>query len=398
MASYTLYGAPVSLYTGKARSYLRRQGIDFVEVLPGSERYLNHVVPTVGRWIIPCVETPDGDIIQDGADIIDHFEKGVGQALRAFNCYPDSPVLLAISHLFELFGGEGLLRPAMHYRWNFDEMNLDFLQAEFAMLIPPKPGGTAEEAREAFLHNSGRMRKAAVAFGVTAETGPAIEASFEEWLDLFSAHLVDHPYLLGGQPTIGDFGLIAAMWAHLYRDPAPALLIKQRAPRVGRWVERMTTSDPYLHEYDGSTDLIVDDAIPDTLLAMMRYVGQEYLGELAAHVEVANQWLVANPDIEPGTNGLDNPAARGLTAGRGVERGGAASFDWRGQQISTTVMPYRFWLMQRLHDDLASASPDEQDRARQVFQAGDAESILDLRTIRRVERDGHLEIWGPIEA
>ena len=43
--TYTLYGAPVSLYTGKARSYLRTQGIDFVEVAPGSERYLKHVVP-----------------------------------------------------------------------------------------------------------------------------------------------------------------------------------------------------------------------------------------------------------------------------------------------------------------------------------------------------------------
>ena len=146
--TYTLYGAPVSLYTGKARSYLRRQGIDFVEQAPGSDRYLNHVVPTVGRWIIPCMETPDGTIVQDGADIIDHFEKGPGQELRQFSVYPDSPVLLAISHLFELFGGEGLLRPAMHYRWNFDEQNLAFLSSEFAILVP---GGTHDD--EAFLHN-----------------------------------------------------------------------------------------------------------------------------------------------------------------------------------------------------------------------------------------------------
>ena len=74
--TYTLYGAPVSLYTGKARSYLRKQGIDFVEMSPGSERYLNEIVPKVGRWIIPCMETPDGEIIQDGVDIIDHFERG----------------------------------------------------------------------------------------------------------------------------------------------------------------------------------------------------------------------------------------------------------------------------------------------------------------------------------
>ena len=124
--TYTLYGAPVSLYTGKARSYLRTQGIDFVEVAPGSERYLDHIVPIVGRWIIPCLETPDGEIVQDGADIIDHFEKGAGRGLRRFSAYPETPVLLAVGHLFELFGGEGLLRPAMHYRWNFDEQNLAF--------------------------------------------------------------------------------------------------------------------------------------------------------------------------------------------------------------------------------------------------------------------------------
>ena len=36
--TYTLYGAPLSLYTGKARSYLRRQGIAFREEQPGGER------------------------------------------------------------------------------------------------------------------------------------------------------------------------------------------------------------------------------------------------------------------------------------------------------------------------------------------------------------------------
>ncbi|MYH88457.1 MAG: glutathione S-transferase, partial [Acidimicrobiaceae bacterium] len=182
--TYTLYGAPVSLYSGKARSYLRSQGIDFVETSPGSERYLNHVAPTVGRWIIPCLETPDGTIIQDGADIIDHFEKGDGRSLRRFSAYPDSAVLLAVAHLFELFGGEGLLRPAMHYRWNFDDENLQFLISEFALLSPLSL--SAEQAEQAFLHSSGRMRKEPVGFGVTTESPPAIEAAFAEFMAMFS--------------------------------------------------------------------------------------------------------------------------------------------------------------------------------------------------------------------
>lgn len=392
--TYTLYGAPVSLYTGKARSYLRTQGIDFVEMAPGSDRYLNHIVPTVGRWIIPCLETPDGTIIQDGADIIDHFDLGDGMAHRRWSARPESPTLLAISHLFEVFGGEGLLRPAMHYRWNFDEQNLDFIMSEFALNMPQSL--TEEQANEMFLKSSGRMRKAATVFGVSPESQPLIESAFEEWLDLFSAHLVDHPYLLGGRPTLGDYGLIAAMWAHLFRDPAPTLLIKKRAPRVGRWVERMSSNEPYLHEYGGSVEpeLIDDQEVPETLLAMMRFVGEEYLPEIAAHVEVANEWLAEHPEIEAGTNGLENPANRGLVAGR--DPGGAATFDWRGIQITTGVMPYRFWLMQRLHDDLAAAGSDDQQRARAAFTAGGVEEFLDLRTIRRVERAGHLEVWGPL--
>ena len=392
----TLYGAPVSLYTGKVRSYLRTQGIDFVELSPGSDRYLNHVVPTVGRWIIPCLETPDGEIIQDGADIVDHFDLGDGQEHRRFSVRPESPTLLAISHLFEIFGGEGLLRPAMHYRWNFDELNLEFIMSEFALNMPQSL--TEEQAREMFLKSSGRMRRAAVVFGVAPESQPLIEAAFEEWLDLFSAHLADHPYLLGGRPTLGDYGLIAAMWAHLFRDPAPSLLIKRRAPRVGRWVERMTTSEPYLHEYGGEVepDLIDDTDLPETLLAMMRFVADEYLPEITAHVEVANEWLAARPEIEEGTNGLADPAARGLAVRGGPAGEGTATFDWRGIQITTGVMPYRFWLMQRLHDDLAAAGADEQQRARDGFRLGGVEQILDLRTIRRVERSGHLEVWGPL--
>lgn len=390
--TYTLYGAPVSLYTGKARSYLRKQGIEFVEVSPGSERYLNDIIPIVGRWIIPVLEKPDGTIIQDGADIIDYFEKGDGQAQRRFPAYPESPALLAISHVFELFGGEGLLRPAMHYRWNFDEENLAFLISEFALLTPSSL--TAEQAEQVFLHNSGRMRKAAVSFGVTPETAPLIEAAFHEWLDLFSAHLVDHPYLLGGRPTIGDFGLIAAMWAHLFRDPAPQSLVKRHAPRVGRWVERMTTCEPYEHEYSSSTDLIDDEAVPETLLAMMRFVSEEYLPEISAHVEVANQWLGEHPDLVAGTNGQDDPAARGLSSGRGLSGGGAATFEWRGIDITTGVMPYRIWLMQHLHDDLAVADADAQNHTREIFRAGGLETLLDLRTLRRVERAGHLEVWG----
>ncbi len=148
--------------------------------------------------------------------------------------------------------------------------------------------------------------------------------------------------------------------AHLYRDPEPPLLIKQHAPRLGRWVERMSTSEP---------------------------AHAEYLPEISAHVGFANHWLDERPDIEDGTNGLDEPASRGI---------GSVEFPWRGITIRTEVTPYRFWLMQRLHDAVAECGPDEQSRVRDLFRSVELEPLLDLRTARRVGRNGHLEVWGPV--
>ncbi|PHY13768.1 hypothetical protein CSW58_03550 [Caulobacter sp. B11] len=93
------------------------------------------------------------------------------------------------------------------------------------------------------------MRKAMAGFGVNEQSIPLIEAAYEEFLDLFDAHLAHAPYLLGGRPTIGDYGLIGPLFAHLARDPYPSLLMKRRAHRVWRWVERMNSADLDSAEY-----------------------------------------------------------------------------------------------------------------------------------------------------
>ena len=96
---YTLYAMRASLYSGKARSYLIKQGIDYVEVVPGTRRFLEEIVPKIGRWIIPTLETPDGEIIQDSTEIIDWFEK---RDLARRSAYPTTPRQLAVAHVFEL--------------------------------------------------------------------------------------------------------------------------------------------------------------------------------------------------------------------------------------------------------------------------------------------------------
>ena len=113
------------------------------------------------------------------------------------------------------------------------------------------------------------------------------------------------------------------MWAHLYRDPAPThgcqAACAARRP-LGRADDHHRAVP---HEFDG------DDDDPDRRRrasrhagAMLRYVSEEYLPEISAHVARANEWLAEHPEIEDGTNGLDDPATRGLTGGRGLVAGG----------------------------------------------------------------------------
>lgn len=381
MSKYKLFGMPASLYMGKARSYMRKQGIPFIEYGANHPDYQTRIMPAVGRFIIPVLETPEGHIVQDGADIIDYLE---ASDTSDFSVYPDSAVLKTVALLFELFGGEGLLRPAMHYRWNFDDTNIDFVRNEFIAGLAPV-GATAEQGDALFDMSSGRMRNAAVNFGVSEAAKPLIESSYAEFLSLFAAHLKDTPYLVGGRPSIGDFGLVTALYAHLNRDPAPMLLMRQQAPEVSRWVERMNASGDIWVEHKEDYSWLADSPLPDTLLALMRYVADEYLPELSAQVAFANEWLEARPDLEAGTNGVDNPANRYI---------GDVEFPWRGITLKTSVLPYRFYLMQRVQDSYAAASEVERTSIKGVFESTGLGALLEMKTHRRIERVNHLEVWG----
>lgn len=380
--THRLYGTPGSLYTAKARSYLIKQGIPFENRAAGEAHFRKDIVPRTGRWIIPVLECPDGALVQDGSDIIAHFE---AQGPTRHPAFPETPRHRLIAQIFELFGGEGLLRPAMHYRWNFDETNKAFLERDFPAALAPT-GAPEEVQAGVFAMASGRMRKAMASFGVSPASIPAVEASYAEFLSLFDAHLAGSPYLLGGRPTIGDWGLIAPLYAHLARDPHPAQLMKQTAFRVWRWVERMNAPDQDAGEYGApSPTLFADDAVPDTLKRLMRFVAEDYLPEVRAYVGFANNWLTARPELEAGTSGMPRTEDRVI---------GQAEFAWRGVPIQVAVMPYRLYLLQKVQDVADRADPGARAAMDTLLAETDLTPLLSLRTTRRVERRKHLEVWS----
>ncbi|MCC2981086.1 glutathione S-transferase family protein [Sphingomonas sp. IC4-52] len=368
MEQVILYGAPHSLYTGKTRSYLRKQGIAYVE-RAADPRFRAEIVPAIGRAIIPVVALPDGTIVQDTADILDHFERA-GVRVSA---YPAGPRQRILAHIAELYAVVVLTRHAMHYRWSYAGEQERFLIYAFA-------GGSGDT--DAVM---ARMRSYLPMLGVTPATIAAIEESYLSLLDLLEAHFAAHPYLLGGQPSIGDYGLFGPLFAHLGRDPAPADIMKRRAPKVFRWVERMNAPDPDLPEYgDYTPAFLPGDEIPGTLTPLFRHMADELFPELTDKVAMMCRY-VAEVDPQEGAPVTDKPHRRVI---------GSVETAFRGVGFDSGVQPYIFYLWQRITDAFDALAAPEAKEARDWLERVGLAPLLDARRPIRVERRNHIEVWG----
>jgi hypothetical protein len=88
--------------------------------------------------------------------------------------------------------------PAMHYRWSYLAQQENFLRAEFgrcatASRDPAERAAIAAPFMQAMQAHLPRL-------GISSETIPAIERSYEDLLDILEAHFRMHPYILGGRP------------------------------------------------------------------------------------------------------------------------------------------------------------------------------------------------------
>jgi glutathione S-transferase len=279
---YKLYGAELSLYTGKVRAYLRFKKIPFIEIFSSRRIYRDVIEPKTGVRFIPVVETPGGEFIQDTSVIMDTLETAFPD--RAI--VPETPKQRLISAVFEMWGDEWLLIPAMHYRWNHD--NFPFIYEEFGKIAFP--------SMPAFIRRfvgkklGGKFKGFVPMLGITPRSIPAIEDWYEnEVLPSLDAHFAKYDYLLGSRPCVGDFGLIGPLYAHLYRDPASGKIMKRIAPNVAKWVERMNQDNVELDNW------LADDIIPETLLALLKRQFQEFWPVQLATLSRNEEWMQANP-------------------------------------------------------------------------------------------------------
>lgn len=312
---FRLYGSEVSYFTGKVRPALRYKRVPFVEILATPTAFREVIRPRTGLAFIPVVVTPDGDTWQDTSVILDELE-------RAFPdppLVPQTPVQRFVAHLAELYADEFLPLSAMHYRWSFPE-SVAKARADFAAT-----SGDPETAAKF----ADRMGGSIAFLGVLPETTAAIEAHTAELLAILTAHFAEHPYLLGGRPSLAEMGLIGPLYAHLYLDAVPGRLLRETAPRVCHWIERVNHPDP-----DADGEWLANDTLAATLRPFLELIGKDAVPLILDTVRDFETWADANRASSP-----EPPRAIGM---HGTEL--------RGVSFQRYTSPYTLWMLQRSLD------------------------------------------------
>lgn len=227
---YRLFGAELSPYSVKVRSYFRYKGMphEWVERNASNmEEFQRHArLP-----LIPLLLTPEGEALQDSTPIIERLERDHPEPPLD----PADPALAFLSALLEEYADEWGNKPMFHYRWSYEA---DQHSAADRLARAHLPGGSEEEIAGAARAIRERMVPRLSFVGSSEETAPTIEGSFERQLELLEPHLERRPYLLGARPCLADLGL----YAQLYQcsiDPTPGALLMERAPKVATWIHRM---------------------------------------------------------------------------------------------------------------------------------------------------------------
>lgn len=379
---YTLWATPHSLYAGKARSYLIKKGVPYREVSAADPEFLGEVIPQVGHMVIPVLRTPGGEIVQDTTAIIDQIEAVTPDP----DFVPAGPVQRVVAAVLDAFGSNYLLPLAMHYRWSYREQQELFLRTEFARAIPPMP-------HEQRLETAGKLMTRFAGFlpnlGVTAAVIPAMEESYAELLAVLDKHFQQHPYLLGGRPSIADFGMMAPLHAHLARDPVPGFLMKTTAPNVFRWTERMNTAAIEDADFPGYAPAFpADDAVPETLEAVLNVAFAQWGPGLAADAACFDQWLANLPDPAPGQMVSHNGA-------RQVHpHVGRVSYAWRGVTMERGSQPHSLWHFARAQAAAAALTGEDAARLADLLGRTGGAAMMAIATSRPIRRENNVLVLG----
>ncbi|MEM7409568.1 MAG: glutathione S-transferase family protein [Myxococcota bacterium] len=394
---YRLFSWEHSYFSGKTRAYLRYKeragalGAGFEDILATPELIQGLLLPRSGSGAVPQLQTPDGSWVQDSSEIIDVCEER----------HPDTPVLpdtgaaprqAVASALLELLADEWVVVPAFWERWYFSEddrapSHRGFNEQQWgAVLAPDATGAERRAAGAAFFETVFGISEARTAprgvyaglvqLGVDENTEPAWQASQHRLLERLERLFGEHDFLLGGRPSLGDFGLLGPLYPHLYRDAVSGFALRTHFPLVCEWVERTNGEGALnarrpgqkLYSLDETGALVArvattdggewlaDDALPERLAPVIAVFFEEMWPVLCDAADALTRFI-AGPDHAagselPGKTFTATPGFEALQTGEGAL---THAFELGGVAGRRMVIPYQIWMLQRLERVVARA-------------------------------------------
>lgn len=233
-ASYRLMGRPESGYSVKVRSALRFKNLPFewIDRFANDSLFKAHAkVP-----LIPLIFLQDGSAMQDSTPILEHLDQRHPEP----SLHPQDPTLRFLSELMEEYGDEWGNKLMFHYRWGYpaDQQRRGRTLAQG--IVEGKGFGWASLVATPIMKRMiiKRMIPRMAFAGANDNNAPILVESFAALVDMLEAHLKQRPYLFGGRPAFGDFGLWGQLW-QAWIDPSCEKILNDRAPSVVAWIKRM---------------------------------------------------------------------------------------------------------------------------------------------------------------
>lgn len=227
---YRLFGAELSPYSIKVRSYLRYKGLphDWIVRDQSNEAEFRALAKLP---LVPLLVMPDGTVVQDSTPILERLE----QVHPEPSIHPPGEVAAFVSALLEEYGDEWGNKGMFHFRWTYEADQESAARRIAGEMMPGIDEATLSQAVEMV---RARMVPRLSFVGSSEATRDSIEGSFLRQVALLEEHLASRPFLFGGRPAFADFGVYPQV-RQAATDPTPGALLRDRAPRVLAWTERM---------------------------------------------------------------------------------------------------------------------------------------------------------------
>ena len=343
-----VYGLEASYFTGKLELYLRYKGIPYEILSPVTHG--KRLSKEANAVQIPVVQRVDGRWMSDTTPMIRYLEREHPDP----PIYPENPLIRFCSLLIEDYADEWLWRPAMHYRWNFQDdrrlLSQSLGNELFGHLYIPnmlRRHLVTRRQRARFVDGD----------GIRTATAPHLEKTYRTALSMMSGLLQDRAFLLGNAPSIADFGLGGPMLRHFGNDPTPTRIMRNEAPRVYAWLGRLWNS----HE-EVIQSPVFDEEISEPLRNFLREIAETHLLQLRENAAAFDK---RRPTFDLK---IDNCEYRALPVSR-----------------------YRVYCLEQLRDAFANLDTTNQNALRETFADEAAEILWSNTSFRNSDYDERQE-------